>query len=629
MPNLQTLQEGDAGFLGIDTRTNPVSLKEGVLQDGQNIRIEQQILQVRKGIARVLNGQQSLDVGTIYGAGVYRISSGTEKIVLVVSNGLYLFDIGTQSLSTKYSFPAGRTITSGPVQVLQAVNKIYILRGEATKYITGSGATGQNATVGGTGNTVITVTTVLPHGLVAGDEFAIETNQVPWNGPTKTSNFVVGTVPTSTSFTYTLTTGHNGGASGYVIQVGKPVLEFDGTTVRITNQGVIDGTLTGGTTTTACSFPFTSTAIYHGNRIFCKYSKDEIAVSDFLPTAAGDWEFDLTIQAMTINLGDEQSITGFYPWVKDNVLVFKDNSVYVAKFADDTSTPNIVLASSYVENLTMELGCVAKNSIANVSGTIFFLSKKGVYALEPQLDANLLANTMPMSIDIQKYIDRINQQYVHLAVGKVYNGRYYLAVPLDSNISNSHVLVYNLTNKMWESVDDHPTGVNPFSFIVAKNGSTSVVNRLFYCTPTNGIYLTEEKEVDEYGDIVTALTLPFYLPQTLQTTTYQVNNIRGYAKTRKYVFQTMQSKRFVDINTELDFGSYGALQTKITTYNPDTTKVIDIATSSVQNDKIRRTPIRKIAYALDIELTSVQGRPTIRTIGVSAVHIGKTTKNED
>jgi len=629
MPNLQPLQEGDAGFLGIDTRTNPVSLKEGVLQDGKNIRIEQQILQTRKGVARILDASQAATVGTVYGSGVYRLTNGTEKIVLVVSNGLYLFDIGTQALSAKYNFPTGRTITAGPVQVLQAVNKIYILRGEATKYITGSGASGQNATVSGAGNTVITVTTTTPHGLIAGDEFAIEAGHTQWCGPTKTNNFVVATAPTSTSFTYNLTTGHNGGASGYVVQVGKPVFEFDGTTVSIVNQGIIDGTILGGTTPTACSFPMTSTSIYHGNRIFCKYSKDEIAVSDFLPTANGDWEFDLTIQAMTINLGDEQSITGFYPWVKDNVLVFKDNSIYVAKFADDTSTPNIVLANSYVENLTMELGCVAKNSIANVSGTIFFLSKKGIYALEPQLDANLLANTLPMSIDIQKYIDQINQAFVHLAIGKVYNGRYYLAVPLGVSETNSHILVYNLTNKMWESVDNYPTGVNPFAFLVAKNGNTSVVNRLFFCTSTNGLYLSEEKEVDEYGSTIGALTLSFYLPNTLASATYQSQNIAGFAKTRKYVFQTMQSKRFVDVNTEIDFGSYGALQTKITTYNPDTVKVIDIATASVQNDKIRRTPIRKIAYAMDIELTSVQGRPTVRTIGVSAVHIGKTTKNEE
>jgi hypothetical protein len=629
MGNIAKNIDGDAGFIGIDTKTNPSVLKDGNLQDGKNIRIEQQILQVRKGVARILDASQATTVGTIYGSGVYRLTNGTEKIVLVVSNGLYLFDIGTQALSAKYNFPAGRTITAGPVQVLQAVNKIYILRGEATKYITGSGASGQNATVSGAGNTVITVTTTTPHGLIDGDEFAIEASHTQWCGPTKTNNFVVATAPTSTSFTYNLTTGHNGGASAYVIQVGKPVLEFDGTTINIVNQGIIDGTILGGTTPTACSFPMTSTAIYHKNRIFCKYSKDEIAVSDYLTNVNGDWDFDLTIQALTVNLGDEQEIIGFHPWVKDNVLVFKDNSIYIAKFSDDTSTPNIVLANSFVENLTMELGCVAKNSVANVGNMVFFLSKNGVYGLEPQIDANLLANTTPMSIDIQKYIDKINQKFVKNAIGVVYNGRYYLSVPLDNSEVNNYTLIYNLNNKAWESIDTYPSTVNPFNLIVAKNGFTSVVNRLFFCTQVNGIYLTEEKNFDEFGSTVTALTLPFYLPNSLSATTYEEVNIPAFIKTRRYMMGSIQSKRYSNMTLEVEFNGVGALRSDIVTYNPDTRKTIDITTAGSTTDRSRRVPIRKSAVGLDIELTNLQGRPIIKAIGVTSTLKGFNTTNQE
>lgn len=633
MGNLAKNIDGDAGFIGIDTKTNPSVLKEGNLQDGKNIRIEQQILQVRKGVARILDASQASTVGTIYGSGVYRLTNGTEKIVLVVFNGLYLFDIGTQALSSKYLFPAGRTITSGPVQVLQAVNKIYILRGEATRYITGDGTTGQRITISG-GGTIVTVTTVLPHGLVVGDEFAIETGHAQASGPTTANNFVVATTPTSTSFTYNLTVSHTGGATGYVVQVGKPVLVFNGTTVNIVNQGVVDGTILGGTTPTACSFPMTSTAIYHKNRIFCKYSKDEIAVSDYLTNVNGDWDFDLTIQAMTVNLGDEQEITGFHPWVKDNVLVFKDNSIYIAKFSDDTSTPNIVLANSFVENLTMELGCVAKNSIANVGNMVFFLSKNGVYGLEPQLDANLLANTAPMSIDVQKYIDKINQKFVKNAVGVVYNGRYYLSIPLDDSEVNNYTLIYNLTNKAWESIDTYPPTVNPFNLIVAKNGSTSIVNRLFLTTQVNGIYLTEEKNFDEFGSTLTGLTFDnpdgfFWLPNDLSSTTYEQINIPAFIKTRRYMMNSIQSKRYSNMTLEVDFESIGALKSEIVTYNPDTRKTVDITTASAKTDRSRRIPIRKSAVGLDIELTNLQGRPIIKAIGVYSTEKGFNTTNQE
>jgi hypothetical protein len=652
MPNLQRSVDGDAGFIGIDTRANPATLKDGILQDGRNIRLDLQTLQVRKGIERLLTPADAAYVGNVIGAGTYVDSNGVEKVALISyiantdSNYLTLFDPITESVGTRFPFPSGRKSISGPIQVLQANNKLYILRGEATRYITcATPSSLQKAENNGSSSSII-VTTLVPHGLVVGDEFVIETSHTQWNGPTATNNFVVATVPSTTTFTYNLTAGHTGGTSGYTIQVAKPVLVFDGLGVNLVKQGVIDGTQLGGTTPTSCDFPPTSTAIYHKNRIYCKYSKDEIAVSDYLPDANGNWVFDLTIQALTINQGDEQNIVGFHPWTRDEILVFKSNSIYSAKFADNTSTPDVVLADSYVRSLTFDIGCLAKNSIANVSGYVFFLSKRGVYRLEPQLDANLLANTAPMSTQIQKYIDRINQNYVHKSVATVYNGRYYLAVPLDNNSYNSHVLVYNLTNQMWESVDTYPSSFNADGIVVAKSGTNGSVNRMMFWTRNNGIYLSEETENDEYGDITSApsfATYP-YIPASadnpeipegiplsfyLEPSVYQYTTIRGYALTRRYSFNTLQDKRFTTISTDLDFSSVGTVQTSIITYNPDTTSVLDIASTSSAEDKTRIFPVRKVAVGLDVELTTLFGRPIIKSVVVEATQIGRTTKNKD
>jgi len=651
MPNLQRSVDGDAGFIGIDTRANPATLKEGILQDGRNIRLDLQTLQVRKGIERLLTPADATNVGNVIGAGGYVDSNGVEKIALVSyhpnddQNYLTLFDPIAESIGTRFPFPAGRKSINGPIQVLQASNKLYILRGEATKYFEAASPS-TSAKAYNITSTRIGVKTLLPHGLAVGDEFVIETQHAAWCGPTPSSNFVVSTVPSSTEFTYVLPSAHNGADSGYVVQVAKPVLVFDGSNLDIVKQGVIDGTQLGGTTPTSCDFPPTSTAIYHKNRIYCKYSKDEIAVSDYLPDANGNWVFDLTIQALTINQGDEQNIIGFHPWTRDEILVFKSNSIYSAKFADNTSTPDIVLADSYVRSLTFDIGCLAKNSIANVSGYVFFLSKRGVYRLEPQLDANLLANTAPMSTQIQKYIDRINQTYVHKAVATVYNGRYYLAVPLDNNFYNSHVLVYNLTNQMWESVDTYPTSFNADGIVIAKSGTNGTVNRMMFWTRNNGIYLSEETENDEYGDITSApsfATYP-YIPASvdspeipegipldfyLEPSVYQYTTIRGYALTRRFMFNTLQDKRFTSISTDLDFSSVGAVQTSIKTYNPDTTSVLDIASTTSMEDKTRIFPVRKIAVGLDVELTTLSGRPIIKSVVVEATQIGRTTKNKD
>ena len=623
-----------------------------MLQDGRNIRLDLQTLQVRKGLERLLDQANADYIGTVIGAGIYVQSNGSEKIALVSynygtsTNYLTLYDPITETIGTRFPFPLGRKNITGPIQVIQAVNKLYILRGETTRYIVcDSPSTAQKAENFGS-SSVIRVTTLVPHGLVVNDEFVIETTHPQWNGPTATNNFVVATVPSSTTFTYNLTAPHSGSASGYTIQVAKPVLVFDGTVVNVVRQGTVDGTQLGGTTPTSCDFPPTSTAIYHKNRIYCKYSKDEIAVSDYLTDATGNWIFDLTIQALTVNQGDEQDIVGFHPWTKDEILVFKNNSIYTAKFADNTSGPDVILAESYVRTLTFDIGCIAKRSIANVSGYVFFLSKRGVYRLEPQLDTNLLANTAPMSTQIQKYMDRINQMYVHNAVATVYNGRYYLAVPLDNSAYNSHVLVYNLTNQMWESVDTYPPAFNADGIVIAKSGSSGVVNRMMFWTRNNGIYLTEEMENDEFGNVTSAPSferfpyiaatldspeIPEGIPLSfrLEAVVYEYATIRGYALTRRFTFNTLHKKRFTAVHTDLDFNSNGTVQTSVITYNPDTNTVLDIVTTQSSEDKTRMFPVRKVSVGIDIELSCLSGRPTIKSVVVEANQIGRTIKNED
>lgn len=627
MPDAQRQVDGDSGFIGIDTRNNPATLKAGVLQDGRNIRLELATLETRKGIERLISDVDSATIGTVYGSGIYVQSDGTERVVLVVADGLYLFDVVNKTRSNKYSFPAGRTVNTN-VKVIQAVNKIYILRGEATRYITGDGTATQRVSTSTAPHNVATVTTASPHGLSVGSEFIIEVNDQYLRGPTSSNNFVVGSVISSTQFTYNISTASNH-TGAYVIQVGKPVLVFDGSNVNIVKQGIIDGTIVGGTTPTECDFPPTSTAIYHKNRIYLKYSRDEIAVSDYLPNASGNWLFDLTIQALTVNQGDEQEIVGFHPWTRDEILVFKNNSIYAAKFADSTNTPDVVLANSYVRSLTFDIGCVSQASIANVSGMVFFLSQRGIYRLEPQLDVSLLANTAPMSTQIQKYIDRINANYVSNAVGTVYNGRYYLSVPIDNSSSNNHVLVYNLNNQMWESVDTYPSSIDIKNILMAKSGTTSVLNRMIFSSATHGLYLAEEKNWDEYGTLTSSPYLPVYLPFNFEPLVYTNENIDGYAKSRRYVFNTLQNKRFTTIGTDIDFNGTGVIQTNALTYNPDTTTTVDTATSELQEDYTRIFPVRKVAVGLEVELNVLQGTPKVRNITVEATISGKNTQTKD
>ena len=788
MPNANRGLDGDNGFYGVDTRANPATLKAGMLQDANNVRMDLQTLQVRKGIKRLLETGTTATIGKIYGTGVYVTSAGSEQIIIVCQTGLYTYDINSGAISGKYEYPYMtkngdpnryyRSVTEEQTQVLQAANKIYVLRGEATRYIEGNGAIGQRM-VATNGSDIVTITCNLPHGFSVGDEFVIETIHPELNGPTVNSNIMVYSVINATSFTYRLNAPHNANNNGaYVIQVAKPVLCFDGSSVSVVNQGTIDGTLLGGTTPTSCDFPPTSRAIYHKNRIYCKYSKDEIAVSDYLPDVNGDWKFDLTIQALTINQGDEQDIVGFYPWTRDEILVFKTNSIYAAKFADNTSSPDVILAESYVRSLTFDLGCVAGKSVANVGGLVFFLSSKGIHALEPQLDTNLLSNTQPLSLGIQRYIDRINQNHVHKSVGIVYGGRYYLAVPIDGSSDVNYVFVYNLNNKQWESIDTYPVNVAsytnvdfespyaiwqedtsvtslyitydwdsnssgrtpnetllsiggyikigdinagyfPYKSGIRQGGSLSLgkteefwnaidfpllpdagvykiidiidngtgvpnveikiqgrirselseqptsdigivgigslkwssiqslnlqnlftatnVNerRLFTVDGSSGLFLMEELDYDEFGESVGSISFANYNDKGIpfefkfQSSSYESKQIQGYARTRRYEFNTLQDKRFSTLAVDMDFAEVGSLQTACYTYNPDTYKILDSTSAYSAEDKTNTFPVRKVAVGMDVEFKSIDGRPIIRSVVIEANQTGRNIKNKD
>ena len=615
-------KQGDFQFLSIDTRSNGSALKEGMLQDGRNIRLELQSLETRKGLKQFFSDTiKSIVLPTagaeIIASGVRVRKDGTEEMVLVLEDGLYLYNMNSASpLSSKYLFPTGRKAVAGRTQVLQAVNNIYILRGESELFREG---TSTHVNIGG-GVYEIVVTTNLGHQLVVGDEVILESPHAQMSG-----TFIVKTVTSNNVFRVTSNFTSNQLASHPILVCkGRPPLVFNGTSVAVTRQGRIDGSINGDSQ--HCDFPPSSNGIYFKNRLYLKYSRDEIAVSYYLPNDDGDWEFDLSIQAFQINTGDDQEIVGFYPWSGNKVLVLKTNSIYEAVISDNTTSPEIVLKDTTIKALTTDMGCVAKRSMGNVSGSVFFLSGAGVFALEPQIDVQLIANTFPLSKNIQKYVDLIDVNNSYKAVGQIFAGRYYLSVPIVlDGVSRISVFVYNLNNKSWESVDTYPLGFHIDNILVARFGSQ---RKLFFLDNKNGLFLAEELDVDQFGKTRGAKKLPQWVTFYLNEYEFDFSNIQMFAKTRQMDFGTLQQKRFVSCEFYANYGLDGAIKVTANTINPDTTYMADISTASNGEELTRAFPLRKKGTAIEYELTSLQGRPSVYSIVTEATAEGRDLKSE-
>lgn len=375
-------------------------------------------------------------------------------------------------------------------------------------------------------------------------------------------------------------------------------------------------------------FPNSVSALYYGNRIITQSSFDSISVShylDFTKFNSGD--------IFRINDGGNDECVNVCPWTLNEFIVFMRNSIFYASVGTGAySTGDNIAADAYVKSLAYDVGCSAKRSAVQAAGGIIFLSDNGIYFLSPQnIGANegirLLTIGEPLSAPIDDVIQRINRNYSSGAVGIYWANRYYLAVPLDDNTTNSHVLVYNFINKAWESVDSFPAGFDVMNFIVAKRGNS---RRLFAVDDTQGLFLMEELEWDEYGPATGTPILPFYVPTTLSALAFTPNLIAGRVDTRTYIMDSMEDKRFASVEYDLQIPTGSAIRASCITNNPDVTTVVDEYGADAEgNDATRRVPIRKVAYGLRMRFDTLNLRPTIRGVLVDAVIPGRNTQSQD
>jgi len=142
MPTREYAVDGDEGFIGLNSRDNPVILGKNFVSKAQNIRMDRGVATVRKGAERLTTG--ALVGQAVYGSCSYTTATGTELIILVVSDGLFTFSPDTDTLSAKVNFPAGQTISAtDEVELYQAtgIGYVYILRGESKSVLRWDGTT--------------------------------------------------------------------------------------------------------------------------------------------------------------------------------------------------------------------------------------------------------------------------------------------------------------------------------------------------------------------------------------------------------------------------------------------------------------------------------------------------------
>ena len=276
-----------------------------------------------------------------------------------------------------------------------------------------------------------------------------------------------------------------------------------------------------------------------------KKVRDEICASDILDANT----YDSVTSQFRVTAGIADYLVGMHPFYDDQMIVFNRNSIHMITGTQGT------LSDTVLREMTREVGCLARKSIASKGNLVMFLSDDGVYALEFMDEYNLRGTEEPLSKAIQPFIDRINAGLAADSVGIYFNNRYYLAVPLDSEVGandatgNNSILVYNIKNKAWESVDTF--GNNDFNITEFLRGQAEERNELYIVNSTGGIHLAEANSFaqDNYSASVTGDELQAGIDYELKTRGYTFND---YGR-KKYKKSTIQMQSGQDNASDVDF----------------------------------------------------------------------------
>lgn len=550
-------------------------------------------------------------INGVYGSCLFSDPStgNTEYIVISTNKAAYAVKL-SDGTTTTINYPSG-IIVSADVGMIQAFNYVFIFRDGLTSMqwngsfsgtpaftLVENGAYAQSVYLDANNNTtiadgVVTVTETA-HGLTVGERVYI----VDKGSSTlveKAAGYVVATVPSANSFTF-----------------------FADVADLTSHKVVYSRRLSVGTGFT--HMPAPPWAIYHQRRLWMPYLytmagssgsptitsrgvTDEIIASDILDQNT----YDQIYANYRIASGGADYVVAIQPFSEDNLVVFNRNTIHLVRGVSAD------LSSTVVQEITREVGCLARKSVVQVGNQILFLSDNGVYAMTFEDLYNLRGASIPLSESINPIIKQINPDYAKNAVAIYHDNRYYLAVPIGSSTENNAILVYNFLTQGWESVDTVDTpNWNVRNLI--RSGADSI-NKLYAVNSFGGIHVIDDRDDD--NDVI--------INQVGYAAT--PHDIASYVTTRQYTAGTMDRKRYNSFELQLESSESNESDANISleTENPDSVEALDSVSTLLggklgvgEDASVRGRCSNVRGYGAQFTITPIQGRPKIRAIKLTS-----------
>lgn len=542
-------------------------------------------------------------------------NSNAEYTIIALNDKAVAINMVSKA-STDIAYPSGTAIQSS-VELLQAFGKVLIFRNGATALEWNGSFSGTPAFTkvsNGTytyptyydaaSNTVITdgvvTVTQTAHGLSVGDQIYV----VDKGSSTLTvdqGGYTVASVPTADTFTFYAQVPDMASHSVVFSKRGSEGRGFS-------------------------RMPAPPWGIYHQRRLIVPYFytttgtpgsetitsrniRDELIISDILDYNT----YDQLQNQFKITAGVADYLQTVHPFTDDNAVAFNRNSMHLISGLSGS------LSDISVKEITRETGLVARKSVVTIGNAIYFLSDNGVYAVEFGDLYNLRGAGVPLSDPINPIVKRINSAYAQNAVGIFFDNRYYLAVPLDDSTVNNAILVYNLLNGGWESVDLVNSQLWDISNLISSGAGT--VQKLYAVNRYGGIHQLEARE-DDFDYLA--------LGAGISPSGYAVDS---YVTSRQYTMGMADRKKFNSFELHMESTATNASNALIEIETENTDSLASLGTLSdyltasgvtapleASEDASVRGRIGNIrGYGLQVSVSPSQGRPKLRMIRINAI----------
>lgn len=199
-----------------------------------------------------------------------------------------------------------------------------------------------------------------------------------------------------------------------------------------------------GTVTLPTAYPNAKYPIWACNRLIYVY-QNNLIVSDVLDPET----FYIITGSVTLDPITTDQITGQALWQNQAIAVFRNGSTWMIETGPGLDVPNWSL-----NRVSATVGCRSHGTIVQCGADVLFLSEsgRGVYALSQAPTSSQIGVWTPISVDIQRYIQRINWAACDCARATYWNDLYILSVPLDGSTFNNYCLIYSMSLQTWQGL---------------------------------------------------------------------------------------------------------------------------------------------------------------------------------